>query len=166
MLENISSNMQCGIEAGYYCKGWYEDDMWKPASKYSTSTAPLTIPALRAHWHLEEEAGKQQKQDGELWNGPVMISTNSFVMLAWRPRLYCMVRRPIMSDAFFDALSIALRLRRCQYTTPQHAGRICSPSTLFAGVPLDKSRVDSIGKRELSKILRHVVLHLIRPEAG
>ena len=46
--------MQCQIEAGCYCKGWYDDDMWKPASKYSTSTVPLTIPALRAHWHLEE----------------------------------------------------------------------------------------------------------------
>ena len=39
-----------------------------------------------------------------------MMSTSSFVMAAWRPRLYCIVRRLIMSDAFFDALSMALRL--------------------------------------------------------
>ena len=41
---------------------------------------------------------------------PVMMSTSSFVIAAWRPRLYCIVRRLIMSDAFLDALSMALRL--------------------------------------------------------
>ena len=43
-------------------------------------------------------------------SSPVMMSTSSFVMAAWRPRLYCIVKRLIMSDAFFDALSMALRL--------------------------------------------------------
>lgn len=49
---------------------------------------------------------------GEVYpdNVPVIMSTSSFVMAAWRPRLYCIVRVLIMSFAFFDALSMAFRL--------------------------------------------------------
>jgi hypothetical protein len=45
-------------------------------------------------------------------NIPVMISTNSLVIAAWRPRLYFIWRDAIMSLAFFDALSMAFRLGR------------------------------------------------------
>ena len=39
-----------------------------------------------------------------------MMSTSSLVMAAWRPRLYFICSIEIMSLAFFDALSMALRL--------------------------------------------------------
>ena len=44
------------------------------------------------------------------WEGKAIMSTNSLVMAAWRPRLYCSVGVLIISFAFFDALSMALRL--------------------------------------------------------
>ena len=41
----------------------------------------------------------------------MMISTSSLVIAACRPRLYFICSDPIMSCAFFDALSIAVRLQ-------------------------------------------------------
>ena len=52
---------------------------------------------------------KSNREDGDI---PVMISTSSFVIAAWRPRLYFICRLPIMSEAFLEALSMALRLKR------------------------------------------------------
>ena len=47
---------------------------------------------------------------------PVMISTSSFVIAAWRPRLYFIWKLPVMSEVFLEALSMALRLKqgRCE----------------------------------------------------
>jgi len=49
---------------------------------------------------------------------PVIMSTSSFVMEAWRPRLYCIWSFPIMSEAFLDALSMALRRALCSHAWP------------------------------------------------
>ena len=80
---------------------------------------------LTKHSHLsgikscEPEAAEVRR--GCVGDVPVMISTSSFVMAAWRPRLYCIVRVLIMSLAFFDALSMALRLLNYM----RHRVRLC-----------------------------------------
>ena len=97
-----------------------------------------------------------------------MISTSSFVMAAWRPRLYCMVNRLIMSDAFLDALSIALRLKRlCETSGEKRQSKLNDvPSTLLARVALDESSVNCVRERELREVLRHIILHFVCPEAS
>jgi hypothetical protein len=97
---------------------------------------------------------------------PVMISTSSFVMAACRPRLYCMVKVPIISPAFLLALSMALRLKARSGDVRQEREREKNlPSVVFAGITLDEGRVDGVGKRELGKILGEVVLVLVGGEA-
>jgi len=49
---------------------------------------------------------------------PVMISTSSPVMTDCLVRLYRMVNLLIMSPAFFDALSMALRRADCSHAWP------------------------------------------------
>jgi hypothetical protein len=62
--------------------------------------------------------GKEKETKNRRRDAPVMISTSSFVMAAWRPRLYCIWRVPIMSLAFLDALSMAFRRALCSHACP------------------------------------------------
>lgn len=79
----------------------------------STKFCVWISPSSREHWHLETHENGDRNES--CWNLPVMMSTNSLVIAAWRPRLYCIVRVEIMSVAFLEALSIALRLERDRY---------------------------------------------------
>ena len=70
-----------------------------------------------------------------------------------------------MSDAFLDALSMALRLRPVSAIARSGAQRD-SPSALLARMALDERGVDGVGERELSKVLRDLLLHLVGLEPG
>ena len=94
---------------------------------------------------------------------PVIMSTSSLVIAACRPRLYFNVSESIMSPAFLDALSMALRLRKSvRHVLTQIDTVPGLPRALFTSVALDECGVDSVGKGELRKVLRDVVLHLVR----
>jgi hypothetical protein len=83
---------------------------------FKAHAAPSSTTAKKAPLRvLEEPKGhklniKMAQFKKYVPDAPVIMSTSSLVMLAWRPRLYCICSRPIISPAFLDALSMALRL--------------------------------------------------------
>ena len=75
-----------------------------------------------------------------------------------------MVSAPIMSEAFLDALSIALRLYEVGQQDISAVKYDSVPSTLFASMALDEGSVESIGKREFEQVPCGIILVLISLE--
>lgn len=94
-----------------------------------------------------------------------MISTNSFVIDACRPRLYFICNEPIISVAFLDALSIAFRLGHDSELQRKAMLPEGVPCTNLRSVPLDETSKDGVGKCELSKIASVVFLLVVFTEA-
>lgn len=68
-----------------------------------------------------------------------------------------------MSLAFFEALSMALRLELFSMEHGHSSSNL--PSTDFASMSLGQRGEDGIGERKLCKVLGEIVFHLIRLEA-
>ena len=77
---------------------------------------------------------------------PVMMLTSSFVIAAWRLRLYCICSEEIMSLTFRCALPMELRLEIQTISKNQSSNVGNEPSTDFTSVSLNESRINSIGK--------------------
>lgn len=75
-----------------------------------------------------------------------------------------------MSEAFLEALSMALRLAKQDYVLARGRKRECYeeivPGTLLARVTLGESGIESVGERELGEVLGDIILHLVRLEAS
>ena len=69
---------------------------------------PLERCTVRGVRRLQQT--RRYGENGDVPEAPVMMSTSSLVIAACRPRLYFIRNELIISDAFFEALSIALRL--------------------------------------------------------
>lgn len=100
-----------------------------------------------------------------------MISTSSLVIAACRPRLYFIRSELIISDAFFEALSIALRLYMDRVQLTHVLKSAISnigwdiPGALFCSVTFDEGGEDGVSERKLRKILGDFFFLFVLPEA-
>lgn len=101
---------------------------------------------------------------------PVIISTSSPVMTAWRVRLYKIWYLPIISPAFLEAF--------CGIFVSKHVQRIIrsvsvktyvhgiATGRLLAGVALGKSPIQGVGKAVLAEVGEDVVVSLESGNVG
>ena len=71
-----------------------------------------------------------------------------------------------MSEAFFEALSIALRLKSDMRTDWVYLGKQTVPGALFASMAFNQGSINRVGKGEFRKVFGNIVFHLIGLEAS